>query len=346
MLGVAAHITAASPRGPRYNAALTDSERASALNGIWLCQNCAKLIDNDPHRYTVELLTHWKVVAEQLAFDNVGRSALFAREGAPSIASTDTAITNFSNTQHVQEHPTIRELFPNDLPEDAEFHTLAEGINGIGLPFLVVGAGTEHNWKWRVLYVVRSEYGWSQQAVIELESQKRRVPQVHYIPGLPGAIFQDHVAGWGTGVFRKVCSVYRISPAVAEAVLQFPTYFHVVGWGMPFDRHLRMTTIQRPSTLVAGATLKLVFEVDYDISATHEQSESKLLQYSYSFTLEWDEGTNQFAPATSADDLSILDAVWNEDLNKFVQRCRADLLALAETGTNEQKAFVRKYVQT
>lgn len=47
-IGAAAHITAASPRGrPRYDASLTSKERRSISNGIWCCQNCAKLIDND-----------------------------------------------------------------------------------------------------------------------------------------------------------------------------------------------------------------------------------------------------------------------------------------------------------
>jgi hypothetical protein len=49
-IGVAAHITAASQNGPRFDANMTPEERKSAENGIWLCQNCAKLIDNDERR--------------------------------------------------------------------------------------------------------------------------------------------------------------------------------------------------------------------------------------------------------------------------------------------------------
>ena len=55
-IGVAAHITGASPGGPRYNPSLTTKQRKSPENGIWLCQNCAKLVDNDSARYTVEIL--------------------------------------------------------------------------------------------------------------------------------------------------------------------------------------------------------------------------------------------------------------------------------------------------
>lgn len=51
-IGVAAHITAASANGPRYDPSITPQMRIDASNGIWLCQNCAKLIDSDEDRYT------------------------------------------------------------------------------------------------------------------------------------------------------------------------------------------------------------------------------------------------------------------------------------------------------
>jgi len=63
-IGVAAHVTAASVGGPRYDTSLTSEQRQSIENGIWLCQNCAKLIDNDPNRYTIELLRRWRKDAE------------------------------------------------------------------------------------------------------------------------------------------------------------------------------------------------------------------------------------------------------------------------------------------
>jgi hypothetical protein len=63
-VGVAAHVTAAAPGGPRYDPALTPEERKGILNGIWLCQDCAKMIDSDPDRYPVPLLRQWKAQAE------------------------------------------------------------------------------------------------------------------------------------------------------------------------------------------------------------------------------------------------------------------------------------------
>ena len=63
-IGVAAHLTAAAPGGPRYDFSLSAEQRSSSSNGIWLCQNCACLIDRDPNRYTVEKLRGWKSEAE------------------------------------------------------------------------------------------------------------------------------------------------------------------------------------------------------------------------------------------------------------------------------------------
>lgn len=64
-LGVAAHITAASYGGPRFSAEMTTDERKSLKNGIWLCQNCAKLIDTDLNEYTTKELLNWKLIAEK-----------------------------------------------------------------------------------------------------------------------------------------------------------------------------------------------------------------------------------------------------------------------------------------
>jgi len=80
-IGVAAHITAASPEGPRYDITISSEQRKSAANGIWLCQNCAKLVDNDQLRYNNEMLTNWKTLAESAARDEVeGKNNFIANQ--------------------------------------------------------------------------------------------------------------------------------------------------------------------------------------------------------------------------------------------------------------------------
>lgn len=66
-IGVAAHIAAASKGGPRYDPRMSSQERRSEANGIWLCQTCAKLIDNDEVRYNVDLLRRWRRLSEEAA---------------------------------------------------------------------------------------------------------------------------------------------------------------------------------------------------------------------------------------------------------------------------------------
>jgi hypothetical protein len=73
-LGIAAHISAAAPGGPRYDPALSPEQRSNIANAIWLCQNCAKLIDNDPQRFTSSVLVVWRGLAEAVAQAEVGKT--------------------------------------------------------------------------------------------------------------------------------------------------------------------------------------------------------------------------------------------------------------------------------
>lgn len=72
-LGSAAHITAASPGGPRYDSKKTAEERRGIDNGIWLCRNCATLVDADESLHSVQLLQDWKSKAEERARIELGR---------------------------------------------------------------------------------------------------------------------------------------------------------------------------------------------------------------------------------------------------------------------------------
>lgn len=74
-IGVAAHICAASPGGPRYDTTMSSEERKSFENGIWLCQSCSKLIDTDTSLYTKEHLISWKRIAEDLTVLEMEKSA-------------------------------------------------------------------------------------------------------------------------------------------------------------------------------------------------------------------------------------------------------------------------------
>jgi tetratricopeptide (TPR) repeat protein len=70
-IGRAAHIKAAAPGGPRYDKQQTAEERSSISNGIWLCADCADIIDKDADNYPVTLLLSWKNSSEKTALERL-----------------------------------------------------------------------------------------------------------------------------------------------------------------------------------------------------------------------------------------------------------------------------------
>ncbi|MBI2474855.1 hypothetical protein HYV69_00290 [Candidatus Uhrbacteria bacterium] len=74
-IGKAAHITAAAEGGPRYDSNLTSEQRKSTNNGIFLCSNCADMIDkNNGIDFSVDQLKQWKKEHEEWATQNLNKS--------------------------------------------------------------------------------------------------------------------------------------------------------------------------------------------------------------------------------------------------------------------------------
>jgi hypothetical protein len=71
-IGEAAHILGALPGSARYRADMTDGARAEITNGIWLCRNCHKLVDNDALSYPADLLFSWRNDHEQYVIEKLG----------------------------------------------------------------------------------------------------------------------------------------------------------------------------------------------------------------------------------------------------------------------------------
>lgn len=81
-VGMACHIHAAAPGGPRYDPAQSEEERRSIHNGVWLCRTCGTLIDTDEDRFPAPLLRAWRAEAELETFKRIGKPA--AAVSAPS----------------------------------------------------------------------------------------------------------------------------------------------------------------------------------------------------------------------------------------------------------------------
>ena len=81
---------------------MTAQQRADNANGVWLCQTCAKLIDNDPVRFHATLLQGWRAAAEQAALDQVGKAS--PRQGAMQI------VDKWVNSSYPEDAGIIRGL--------------------------------------------------------------------------------------------------------------------------------------------------------------------------------------------------------------------------------------------
>jgi len=75
-IGIAAHICAAAPGGPRYDEKMSREERSSEKNDILMCSDHGKAIDSKDPMFTVEQLREWKKQALNDSWRRVMRDGL------------------------------------------------------------------------------------------------------------------------------------------------------------------------------------------------------------------------------------------------------------------------------
>lgn len=91
-IGIAAHICAAAPGGPRYDSNMSAEDRKSIDNAIWLCSNCSIDIDRDIKRYSVEELKDWKNQAENTARAELGKKIPSKNEAIDTVTAALTGL--------------------------------------------------------------------------------------------------------------------------------------------------------------------------------------------------------------------------------------------------------------
>jgi hypothetical protein len=105
--GVAAHITSASSKGPRYNPKLSPAERSAASNGIWLCAIHAKLIDDNPSTCTVEDLQRWKLQHERWVFARVETGRELFNQGVTRLALCNYGLFKGEHSASLGRHNVL-----------------------------------------------------------------------------------------------------------------------------------------------------------------------------------------------------------------------------------------------
>jgi hypothetical protein len=104
-LGEAAHIYGLTAKSARYTASLSISELSDITNGIWLCRNCHKSIDNDELRFPVDLLFQWRRMHEAAVLDRFGKPGEQLREKVKSDHLKEFAGTSYLAQQIILDRP-------------------------------------------------------------------------------------------------------------------------------------------------------------------------------------------------------------------------------------------------
>lgn len=91
-VGHAAHVTAVSKSGPRYDDTLTPEQRRAIDNGAHLCATCATLVDRDPDAYPPDKLKEWQRNGVELARRQLVQPV---RYGVANTASVNAEVRNF-----------------------------------------------------------------------------------------------------------------------------------------------------------------------------------------------------------------------------------------------------------
>jgi len=149
--GVAAHISAAAAGGSRYDATITSEQRASIENGIWLCENCAKLIDSDTEAFPSDLLIEWKTRAEKRASKALKSPAIATPD--PEYPQTIAIVARRCGTAAVYDRTSTATaawwrtkvtLHPVKAPRDLESPWIPDSVGHVPNGWQKIGVGIQN----------------------------------------------------------------------------------------------------------------------------------------------------------------------------------------------------------
>jgi hypothetical protein len=148
MVGEASHICAAAPGGPRYDPGMSEDERRSAKNGIWMCKVHGTSVDSDDPKFTVELLRGWKAQAEKdshrsVLYNDAGRPAKVSEgERAQRLHAAATAdIDVFRRSEKWPSTDVALTVQMKELDKPVETSALARALSELGDLVLVAPPG-------------------------------------------------------------------------------------------------------------------------------------------------------------------------------------------------------------
>lgn len=287
----------------------------------------------------MQLLRGWKATAERRAQEKLESPFEPTEPPRIEVSRVGGLLTESAGLPDLKQ---LCEMMPEEFRVPAEIKLLDHGHGAFGQRYVVLAAGINEGWNFGIGLFTAGEFGWELVANIRLESQKAWVPEAFYVPGQPGALAVTHVHGWGTGVFRRSTTWYRIARGEPLPLLSYPYRFYVQGWGMWFGRELNAHHRQIPKSLTQGELLSIDFEMAYSTTGSALPGPTEhLFTVLDKLDLEWNEMASAFVPHTSADDPTRIEEMWLDGQKEFVVKHLDRLKQIAETCSPNQREIIQ-----
>lgn len=223
--GEAAHITAASSGGARYNSSLTSEQRQSIENGIWLCRTHAALIDRDEKAYSAAVLRRFKndheydISRQQRGMDN-SRGLI-----------TEIYIRNLAEIKETRLELTHNNVL---VGSNGMGKTLiCELISGLADPVKLT------RWKNKVnpgLSIFEATLFSNERCILKTSFKNGRISysldetELPFISDLIKTIHLEHKLKRGDNIINDIASYFDIEPTIFKNIIdyisKFGSFFH------------------------------------------------------------------------------------------------------------------------
>jgi hypothetical protein len=149
-IGVASHICAAAPGGPRYDPNMTPEERRSVDNGMWLCDAHGRAVDAADSKFTVEELQKWKRLTDEDSWRSVMENVAYGpgmRPPTPDAlrdrlrAAATADLTVFQRTERWPRSAVALTLKVDHVDEALSTQALATAVTTLDDLVLIAAPG-------------------------------------------------------------------------------------------------------------------------------------------------------------------------------------------------------------
>lgn len=219
-VGEAAHIYGARPGSARFRAEMTSAERSEITNGVWLCRNCHRQVDENHSAFSADMLFVWRQTHEAVTAAALGKANVEVRRKALS------RIPGFEQISYLAQQILI------DKPDLWEFKLSVELLRAGLEPLL---------WRWRSLqqnlYHRPGQRIEREQLLHWYQDQIKSLPR--QIEALDGLLNRELQAAWGPpGTAGSELAIVRTTGLLVEAcaaILQWEEQVRFANLPSDFD---------------------------------------------------------------------------------------------------------------